>query len=178
MAIPEPVFNSPVPGSSLTAEPGSRQWKNPPQYSTVEDAIDYYVTRLSSDEVANQVVSVLDMGVPVTDLANIMHTYGIIEGKHTLDVSMLILPVLMEIIALIGDTAGIDYKMGTEKDDPERVNNSIVQGAKLRLQKELQDETLDNLGKGEEEVEPEEVPDELAEVEEPIIPTGLMARRS
>ena len=178
METPEPVFDAPVPGSSLTAEPGGRAWKNPPQYSSVEDAVDYYITRLSSDEVANQIVSVLDMGVPVTDIANIMQTHSIMEGKHTLDVSMLILPVLMEVIALIGDTAGIDYKMGTEKDDPERINNSVVQGAKLRLQKELQDETLDNLGKSEEEVEPEEVPDELAEIEEPIIPTGLMARRS
>jgi|TARA_R110000823_G_C15878499_1_gene494826 hypothetical protein len=178
MAAPEPVFDAPVPGSGLTAEPGSRSWKNPPQYSSVEDAVDYYVTRLSSDEVANQVVSVLDMGVPVTDLANIMQTHGIMEGKHTLDVSMLILPVLMEVIALIGDTAGIDYSMGTEKDDPERIHNSVVRGAKLRLEKELQDKTLDNLGKKEEEVEPEEVQNEMADVEEPVIPTGLMARRS
>ena len=153
MAAPEPVFDAPVPGSGLTAEPGSRSWKNPPQYSSVEDAVDYYVTRLSSDEVANQ-------------------------GKHTLDVSMLILPVLMEVIALIGDTAGIDYSMGTEKDDPERIHNSVVRGAKLRLEKELQDKTLDNLGKNEEEVEPEEVQNEMADVEEPVIPTGLMARRS
>ena len=49
MAAPEPVFDAPVPGSGLTAEPGSRSWKNPPQYSSVEDAVDYYVTRLSSD---------------------------------------------------------------------------------------------------------------------------------
>ena len=177
MAIPEPSFSAPIPGSGLTAEPGSRQWKNPPQYSTVEDAVDYYITKLSSDEIANQIVAVLDMGVPVTELASIMQLHGVMEGRHTLDVSMLILPVLMEVIALIGDTADIDYKMGTERDDPERINDAIVRGAKLRLEKELQDKTLDNLGISKTETETEI--EEVEELEVPdAIPTGLMARRS
>mgnify|MGYP003664341331 CR=1 FL=1 len=72
MIQPEPTFQAAIPGSSLTAEQGSRAYKKPPQYSTVDDAMDYYVTRLSSDEVADQIVSVLDMGVPVTEVANII----------------------------------------------------------------------------------------------------------
>ena len=176
MIQPEPTFQAAIPGSSLTAEQGSRAYKKPPQYSTVDDAMNYYVTRLSSDEVADQIVSVLDMGVPVTELANIMQMHGVMEGKHTLDTSMLMLPVLMEIIALIGDTANIDYNMGTEKSDPERSENSIVQTAKMKMETELRDKTLEGFSKDKEPEMPEEVEED---VEEPMTePTGLMARRS
>ena len=176
MIQPEPTFQAAIPGSSLTAEQGSRAYKKPPQYSTVDDAMDYYVTRLSSDEVADQIVSVLDMGVPVTELANIMQMHGVMEGKHTLDTSMLMLPVLMEIIALIGDTANIDYNMGTEKSDPERSENSIVQTAKMKMETELRDKTLEGFSKDKEPEMDEEIEEEA---EEPVTePTGLMARRS
>ena len=175
MVQPDPSFLAAVPGSGLTSEPGSRAYKNPPQYSTVDDAMNYYVTRLASDEVADQIVSVLDMGVPVTELANIMQMHGVMEGKHTLDMSMLMLPVLMEIIALIGDTAGIDYNMGTKKSDPERAENNIVQAAKMKMETELRDKTLDGFSKDKETEMPEEIEEEA---EEPATePTGLMARR-
>ena len=177
METPEPVFDAPVPGSSLTAEPGGRAWKNPPQYSTVEDAIDYYVTRLSSDEAADQVVNILDMGVPVTDLANMIQTHGIMEGKHTLDVSMLVLPVLMEVIAFIGDTADIDYDMGTERDDPERADDALVRKAVLKLKQKTTSETLDGFSTEEDEDVGEISEEPMDEAEESASPSGLMARR-
>ena len=175
MIRPEPIFQAAVPGSSLTSEPGSRAYKNPPQYSSVDDAMNYYIARLSSDEIADQIINVLDMGVPVTELANIIQMHGVMEGKHTLDVSMLMLPVLMEIIALIGDTANIDYNMGTKRRDPERAENNIVQAAKMKMETELRDKTLDGFSKDKETEMPEEVEEEA---EEPATePTGLMARR-
>tara|TARA_R110002051_G_scaffold276136_1_gene337453 strand:- start:258 stop:824 length:567 start_codon:yes stop_codon:yes gene_type:complete len=188
MAKYEPSFDSPIPGSGLTAEPGSRSYKNPPQYSSVDEAINYYVKRLSTDEVADQVIEVLDMGVPITTIANIMCMHGVMEGKHTIDVSMLIMPVLMELMALIGDSAGIEYNMGTEKDDPERISDATVQHAvqKMKAAKDddFDDAILNNFNdikKEKEEVELEEEEVELEEevgLEEDSIPTGLMARRS
>ena len=45
----EPLFDVPIPGQGLTAELGSRPWQNPPQLSTVDEAIDYYVERLTEE---------------------------------------------------------------------------------------------------------------------------------
>jgi len=181
MAQPEPSFIAPVPGSGLISEPGSRAYKNPPQYTTVEEVADYYITQLASDEMADEIVNVLDMGVPVTDLANIIQIHSVMEGKHTLDVSMLILPVLMEIIALIGDTADIDYDMGTERKDKERVSNNLVATAKLKMERKLRDQTLEDIGKNTskkiKDVDAENTIEE-EEVEEPAGLGGLMARRS
>ena len=109
-------FDAAIPGQSLTAELGSRPWQQPAQYTTVEEALDYYIPRLESEEVSAQLLDVLEMGIPVTTIANTMQLGSVMEGKHSVDVGMLILPVLVELIMLIGDTAGVKYTSGLEKD--------------------------------------------------------------
>ena len=54
MVEDEVSFNAPIPGQGLTAELGARPWQTPPQYTTVEDALDYYIPRLESEEVSEQ----------------------------------------------------------------------------------------------------------------------------
>ena len=130
----EPSFDAPIPGMSLTAELGGRPWQSPPQYATVEQALEYYIPRLTADEVTDQLLDVLEMGVPVTTLANTMQLSGVMEGKHTVDVGVLIMPVIMEMISYIADTAGIEYDMGTDK--PKKVSETLVDKALPKLQEE------------------------------------------
>lgn len=108
-------FDAAIPGQSLTAELGSRPWQQPAQFTTVEAALDYYIPRLQTDEVTSQLLDVMEMGIPVTTIANTMQLGGVMEGKHSVDVGMLILPVLVEIIMLIGDTAKVKYTSGLQK---------------------------------------------------------------
>lgn len=130
----QPMLNAAIPGQSLTAELGSRPWTNPPQYTTVEEALDYYIPRLQSDEVTEQLLDVLEMGIPVTTVANTMQLGAVMEGKHTVDVGMLILPVLMELIMLIGDTANVKYTSGLDKD--KEITGTTVSLALDRFKKE------------------------------------------
>lgn len=123
----QPMFDAPIPGMSLTHELGARPWQNPPQYNTVEEALDYYIPRLQSEEVSEQLLDVMELGIPVTVIANTMQLSSVMEGKHNVDVGMLVLPVLVELIMLIGDSAKIKYNSGLEKD--ERVRNSLIDNA-------------------------------------------------
>ena len=109
------MLDAPIPGMSLTHELGARPWQSPPQYNTVEEALDYYIPRLQSEEVTSQLLDVLEMGIPVATIANTMQLAGVMEGKHTIDVGMLLLPVLVELIMMIGDTAKVDYTTGMDK---------------------------------------------------------------
>ena len=163
----EVMLDGPIPGQSLTAELGARPWQQPSQYSTVEEAIDYYVTRIESEEVTTQLLDVLEMGVPVTTVANAMQSSSVMEGKHTVDVGMLVLPVIIELISLIADAAKIKYTSGLEGDD--RVRGSLVDKAvmKLNAKKDEKDE------EGTEE-EPENEMKTAAEERA----GGLMARRN
>ena len=170
MAIPSkpnaPLLDGPIPGQNLTAELGSRPWQTPPQFTTVEEALDYYIPRLQADEVTGQLLDVLEMGVPVTTVANTMQLASVMEGKHSVDVGMLVLPVLIEMIMLIADTAGIEYETGLQKDRT-KVRGSLVSKALNRLQSE---ESME-----------EEQPLEMEEAQEEIMPEvtgGLMSRRA
>jgi len=161
----QPKLDAPVPGESLTAELGSRPWQQPPQYTTVEEALDYYIPRLQSDEVSKQLIDVLEMGIPVTTIANTMQLGSVMEGKHSVDVGMLILPVLVELIMLIGDTAGVKYTSGLEKD--KSIRGSIVDLAVKKFKDEPESEDMGNAEITIKEMK--EAADERA--------TGLMSRR-
>ena len=137
----QPPLDAPIPGQSLTHELGARPWQQPAQYTTVEDALDYYIPRLESEEVTNQLLDVLEMGIPVTTVANTMQLGSVMEGKHSVDVGMLILPVLVELIMLIADSAKIEYTSGLEKD--KKMRGSLVDLAVSKFNEE-KDKTKDS----------------------------------
>tara|TARA_R100000773_G_C4196677_1_gene100584 strand:+ start:275 stop:760 length:486 start_codon:yes stop_codon:yes gene_type:complete len=157
--IPQPLLDAPIPGQSLTAEFGARPWQSPPQYATIEEALDYYIPRLQSDEVTAQLLDVLEMGIPVTVVANTMQLGSVMEGKHTVDVGMLALPVLTELIMLIADTAKIKYTTGLEDDS--KLRGSLID----RAVEEFKQTT-----------EPTEEPEDTVVKTEEQKPKGLMAR--
>ena len=178
----EPSVSGPIPGQSLTAEVGSQDWKNPPQYDTIEQALQFYIPRMTSDEFHSGLVNVLRMGVPVTTLANTMMLDGVMRGRHTVDVGILVLPILMETIAYLGDMAEIDYVMGTEMNDAPQ-QNMLVETAKQMISKELKQnsdmpiEMEEGMG---EDMRMEEGMEEDMMMEEEGMPepvqTGLMGR--
>ena len=168
----EPVFDAPIPGSGLTKEVGASPLKNPPQYTTVDEAIEFYVKQMSTDTFSNQVADVLEMGVPITSLVNIIQMHSVMEGRHTLDVSVMLMPFLMEMIALVGDMHGVEYDMGIDdEDDPERASNALVEVATEKLKRQQ----FENRNvRAAEEPTINEMPEDVSMPEE--ISGGLMSR--
>jgi len=168
----EPIFDAPIPGSSLTKEMGNQPWKNPPQHTTLEEAVDFYVNKMSTDEFTNKLVTNLEMGIPVTSIANVIQMHGVMEGRHTLDISIMLIPILMEMIALIGDTMGIEYDMGLEDEASiEDAENDLIDIATMKLKKKQ----FERITQEEMELEQPPVIDEFVE-EQGEMPSGLMAR--
>ena len=159
-------FDGPIPGEALTTAAGNRPWEKPPQYSTVEDALEYYVPRLTDTGFENDLLDTMELGVPVTTMANTIQITGVMQGLHTVDVGLLLIPVLMEMLAFIGDRAGIKYEMGTGKKPKSGLSDSKIHLALKKMKEE--EDSKENLPEEEEEI--------TTTVEEPV-PSGLMARR-
>ena len=157
----EAIYDAPIPGSSLTKEVGASALKNPPRYTTVDEAIEFYVKQMSTKEFGNKLADTLEMGVPVTSLANIIQMHSVMEGRHTLDVSMMLLPILMEMIAYIAESRNVDYDMGTDEDKDIPSEEAIL--ASINRSKMKAPETVQ-----------EQVPEEVTMEEDPSV--GLMAR--
>jgi len=159
-------FNVPVPGESLTAELGGRPWQTPSKLTTVDEAIDYYMERMSSEDFMEQVVDVLESGVPVATIANTLQLASVMDGIHTVDVGMLVAPVIMEMMMLLGDSAGIKYQTGLE-EEKEEISDAKIAKAVSSYKKTVKEKDLAKPKEVETKEEPE-VEDE---------PAGLMARR-
>ena len=159
----EPLFDAPIPGQSLTAELGGRPWQSPAQYSTVDEAIEYYMSRMATDEFADSLLEVMEMGIPLTTMANTIQMSSVMEGKHSVDVGMLVMPMLIEMMMLIGDSAGVEYDNGLTELKDDTTKDAVLDNVRRKLKEKI--------GEKEETPEVEDVEEEIEE------PTGLMARR-
>ena len=163
------LFDAPVAGQSLTAEVGARPWQQPAQYSTVEEAFEYYATKITDTKVNESLLDALEMGTPVSSISEILVQSGAMEGKHTIDVSILLLPVIMELIAYVADESGIDYNMGlTPTIDQDKISESKIALSVSKLKNKMPDNII-------EETEPTMEPEVMSE--ENLEPSGLMSRR-
>ena len=159
---PELPMDAPIAGQSLTSEVGNRPWQNPPQYSTVEQAIEYYMPKILDPKLAPEILQVIELGIPITTIANALQLGGVMQGLHSIDIGVLVLPVLVELMIKIADDAEIEYNTGMEVKD---LNMPSEGDIALAVQK-----TKASLGQEEEEVEP------MPPVAEKNPVRGLMSR--
>ena len=157
-------MDGPIPGQSLTTEIGSRPWQQPAKLNTVEEALEHYATKITDPKLNDSLLDALEMGTPVASIAEIVVQSGAMEGIHTIDVSILVLPVIMELIAYVADEAEIEYSM----DGSEKINQDIISPSQIAL-------AVQKLKNKKPEVKEEQSVD-MAEESPPA--SGLMARRA
>lgn len=136
-------LNAPIPGMSLTTEPGNRPWENPPQLTTVEEAIDYYTDKLTEPEKVDYLLEALSLDVSVEAVADALTTSSVMNGIHTVDISVLVSPILYELIKYIAEVHDMDYIESYEevakKDKiPRHEITSIVRKLKPQIDTELE----------------------------------------
>tara|TARA_R110000764_G_scaffold55721_3_gene121619 strand:+ start:123 stop:644 length:522 start_codon:yes stop_codon:yes gene_type:complete len=167
----EQSFDRPIPGMGMTAELGGRPWQTPPTYATIEETSDYYIERMANPAFKEQLLDVMEMGVPLSTLANTIQMASVMEGLHTVDVGMLVIPILVEAMMLIGDAADVKYVTGMEGTKSERpgLNSRIIAELKSKQGNAEDMPTEEVVEEVEQEQESEEMPMEQ--------PKGLMARR-
>tara|TARA_R110000787_G_scaffold121915_2_gene232805 strand:- start:2030 stop:2554 length:525 start_codon:yes stop_codon:yes gene_type:complete len=174
MAVREEIpLEAPIAGMSMTHELGARPWQTPPKQSTVQEAIAHYIERMQDDSLSEQIVNILQADIPVTTLANTIQLAGVMEGRHSIDIGMLVLPVIMEMIMLIADAEGIEYETGMERNKEAEVKDSRIMAGMAKASKQVIGDERDDPLEPDEEVESKMNTEEmLAE-----LPKGLMGRR-
>ena len=173
----EPTFDAPLPGMSLTAEVGSRPWQNAPKYGTVDEAIEHYISRIVTPARTEELLDIMELGVPVTSIADSLQMGGVMKGLHSVDVGVLVIPVIMEMLAYLAEKEGIEYElgMGPTKEGMEEYEDKIPD-AKI----ELAMKKVRKLDAKNEDASIDKNVDESVEdmAEKETAPTGLMARRT
>lgn len=183
-------FKAPIPGQSLTAEPKNSPWENPPELSTVEEAAQYYVKKLSKEDALDDLALLFQLGGTLDEITETMTVMGTMKGIHSVDVQMLVKPVIGEYIRAAMTTYGVEVKddiISAEERMTDKENKRLD-----ALMKAAIEESIRENGKGDagtellqdmQEVTQTETPMEETEAEMPeeapvedAAPKGLMAR--
>ena len=194
-------FGAPIPGNSLFTTPSDVPWERPSELDTVDDALAYYFTNLRDPEIIDDVMTVVDMGIPLEPIVKTMYMSSVMMGIHNLDVGLIVAPVLTEFLAAVAKTYEINFRYANI--DPQEARNEKEQqkvemmlrtaidrgieasgeddkgvallkemAATLRDEGEIEEETKENV----QDEPPEPVELQLVE-EQPVQEQGLMARR-
>ena len=182
------MFNAPIPGQSLTSEPRNYPWENPPEFANPEEALLFHMDRLKDPSKVKAIAGLLTLGLDVVTLTEGILRGAVAEGRHSVDVSMLIGPIVHEYIVGVADAAGIDYDEGLEEDeiDVERIKYSVRSEEAKKILEEIESGDDIDLGDMESDMPEgmdmqedtadiiEEEPEEMVVEEEKMM--GLMSR--
>ena len=167
-------FDAPIPGQSLTDTPRNYPWENPPEISDPEEAIQMYLTKFTENtDTLNSAFNMLEAGFTVRELTSGILRVGVANGVHSIDVGLLIAPVIHQFIKVMATESGVKFEDGftdgkTSEEETKKVASEL---AKLEMF-ENEEETMEDLEDMESSVGEEEVMEKPEEK-----PQGLMARR-
>lgn len=162
------MFEAPVPGQSLTESPGKYPYERPPEIVDPEEAIQMYLTRLNEPDRLDGIVDMIELGVDLKTLTEGILRNGVASGMHSIDVSLIVAPVLHEFIKTTADQAGVTYDEGFVNEKEESKQRKAINAAKAK--RKLKKEGISQRAATVERAVPEAS-------EEPA-PRGLMERRT
>lgn len=82
-------LDGPIPGMSLAKTPGESPWERPPQFTAVEDAMEYLYKELLRPKKYKPLIHLLKKKVPLEAVAKTILFAGFMEGKWTYDMVVL-----------------------------------------------------------------------------------------
>ena len=170
------TFDAPIPGQSLTDTPKNAPYERPPETADPMEAIDMHLDNLTKDGAMEDVLYFLEMGVDLQTMVQGILRSGVVAGIHSLDVSLIIAPVIHEYIKGFAEAADLEFDEGFEDKEGKEV---ITYRRDVARAKKVLDKLKEEQGMApmpEPEMEPEMEPEEPEMVEEEPVKTGLMAR--
>ena len=179
------MFSTAIPGQSLTSEPKNSRWENPPRMVDPEESLLWHLEKLQKPKSMEAAAGMMALGIDILTLTEGVLRAAVAEGEHSIDVSLIIAPVIHEYIKGIGDAAGVDYKEGFEDDeeeiDLEQVNMSLRKKEAMEILADIKGGEDIDLSGLEDSESNEDMSEEKPQVEMPEPqeekPMGLMSRR-
>ena len=162
------MFSAPIPGQSLTTEPKGFPWERPPEIVDPEEAIQFHLARLSEPEMLDVILDLIEVEeLTVKTLTSGILPGAVAGGMHTIDVALLIAPVVHEFIKQGAIAFGLNPDDGFEnKEEKAEYKKARTTSLAKKMLKEMSPTVaVENLQ--------EATPTEQVTTEKP---KGLMAR--
>ena len=133
---PLDILQPVAPGISWTAPEKSRPWQQPPQLVNIGDVVQRYMDNFSDQEVMSNAIDAIETKVPLSVMAQSIMLNHVSEGIHTLDMGILVMPVIIELLVTFAELSKVDYIVFP--DQIEKQNIIPVGVARLAMKKALE----------------------------------------
>ncbi len=118
--------SAPIPGESLTSEPGNMPFEHPPQFVKLEEASEFVWDQLNKRDNTLALLAMLDKQIPVDGLVNTILSSGFATGKWSPDLAILMAQPVAAMIIALGKSAGIDMRMKTKDKSKSQENLEAI----------------------------------------------------
>lgn len=103
------VFSAPIPGQSWTMPPKSAPWEHPPQYTTLEKAMNFLMDQLLEPHQLKHLLTMMDGGMAIEAIARTLIFAGFQQGMWNPDLGMMMLKPLMLALIAIAHRANLKH---------------------------------------------------------------------
>ena len=117
------LFDGPIPGQSLTSTPKGAPYERPPEITDPVKALDFHLDRLDNPRAVKEAMFFLEMGMDLSSIVEGITRGAVLEGMHSIDVSLIIAPVIHEYLKGYADALEVDYDegFGSSKEEEDQI---------------------------------------------------------
>lgn len=160
--IPDKTFSRPIPGESLTKEPGTYPWDRPPQYADNDEAAYAVFAEITRPEKLAQIFYFLENGVSIAEMTKIILYAGAGQGIYSIHSAYNLAQPVATMLTALAAKAGIKYEIEKKK---------ISKLAKMMAANDIDKRMPELTAKAEEAIEESPVPTQA-----PATPPAMFTR--
>ncbi len=144
--------DAPIPGANYTSDTRNWPWHRPPDITDVDEALEYVMETLTETDAGMRYMGMVEGGLSLVSVADIVVTLGIGRGKWTPDFALLVAGPVTRMLEILAKSYKIEYDLGIE--DADTFDTAVLYKKKSELLE------------GNSEEDPEKI-EEIVEEEEP-----------
>lgn len=120
-------LDGPIPGENYTSNTKNYPWHRPPEITDLDKAIETSFKKLTEEDNAVGLLTMLENGVTVAQAASMFVMSGVGSGKWTPDFAVLLVGPVAHVMYLMAKSYGIECDLGISKK-PQMVTSAFVNG--------------------------------------------------
>lgn len=109
--------DAPIPGANYTSDTRNYPWHRPPDITDADEALEYIMERLTDTNDGMRYMSMIEAGMPLTTITDMVVTLGVGRGKFSIDFAIIIAGPVTRMLEIMAKSYKIEYDIGIDEDD-------------------------------------------------------------
>ena len=109
------VLDGPIPGANFTSDERNWPWHRAPDITDLDEAVEFVAMEMAETPKGFRYMNMIESGVTIATVTDILVTIGIGNGKWTPDFALLAAGPIARMLEIMAKGYGIEYDLGIEE---------------------------------------------------------------